>query len=694
LKSPVHVAARLVSLAQLGALGIFTIGLVLLLGWLARLAERQGLISDAFGDGLAALGSVLIVVMVIWRTAASHQRQEEARRRVEQELLESHQYNRKLFENSPIGLALCRMDGSLVDVNPAYAAIIGRTVKETLTMSYWDITPLNYADHEQKQIARLREAGRYGPYEKEYIHQDGRLIPVRLTGVLVEHNGETMIWSSVEDISGRKKLEETILDSEHRYRALFEGAPYGILVADAATHAFLHANKAICDMLGYSVEELTRLDLRRIHPPESLPAVLRSFEAQARGELRTAPDLPCRRKDGSGFLADIHTIPVELVGRACLVGFFTDVTGRNQALAQLRVQSTAMEAAADAMVITDGPGIISWINPAFTALTGYTAADIVGQPASILGPERQADPIYRAIQETVSAGKAWRGEVLNRRKDGSLYTEELTVTPVCAGGGAVTHQIAIKKDITARKREEAQRHEQQKLTAIGTLASGMAHEINNPLCGIMSFAELIRDKAAGDASLVQHAESILVEGRQVARMTHNLLNFTQQANGQAPGACSPAELAAAALPGVTKAARVAGIELVCDIPPGLPEVVCRQGQIGQILTALLTNALESLRDAPTGGIHPKTIRLSARSLDQAGRRWLRLTVEDNGPGIPGAIQPRLFEPFFTTKDRSQHPGLGLWISRSLAHYHGGDLTVENESGPWTRFHVDLPLAPD
>lgn len=123
---------------------------------------------------------------------------------------ESERYNRMLFEYSPIGLALCRMDGTLVDVNPAYANIMGRNVEETLKLTYWDITPEKYAEQEAVQLESLETAGQFGPYEKEYIHKDGHLIPVRLSGMILEKDSETFVWSSVEDIAERKKAEEAI----------------------------------------------------------------------------------------------------------------------------------------------------------------------------------------------------------------------------------------------------------------------------------------------------------------------------------------------------------------------------------------------------------------------------------------------------------------------------------------------------
>ncbi|MCK5545904.1 MAG: response regulator [Rhodospirillaceae bacterium] len=154
---------------------------------------------------------------------------------------ESKNYNRMLFEHSPIGLALCRMDGELVDVNSAYARIIGRSIEDTLRQIYWDITPEKYAEDEQRQLESLNKTGHYGPYEKEYIHKDGHLVPVLLQGLLLEKDGEQMILSSIEDITERKEIEVKLrqahddleLKIEERTRELSESMQR----AEAATRA-------------------------------------------------------------------------------------------------------------------------------------------------------------------------------------------------------------------------------------------------------------------------------------------------------------------------------------------------------------------------------------------------------------------------------------------------------------------------
>lgn len=150
------------------------------------------------------------------------------RKKKEASLFKSEEYNRLLFNSSPIGLALCKMDGSLVDINQAYANIIGRTVEETLKLTYWDITPEKYASQELEQLKLLEETGHYGMYEKEYIHSDGHLVPVLLQGLILVRDGERFIWSSVEDITERKKAEVDLQKSQHLFQALAEVSPVGI----------------------------------------------------------------------------------------------------------------------------------------------------------------------------------------------------------------------------------------------------------------------------------------------------------------------------------------------------------------------------------------------------------------------------------------------------------------------------------
>jgi len=173
----------------------------------------------------------------------------------EKELKKERDYNRLLFEKSLIGLALCKMDGKLIDVNEAYAKIIGRTVEETLNLTYWQITPEEYREEELKQLELLKTTGRYGPYEKHYIHKDGHLVPVRLQGILIKIGDEEFIWSSVEDITELEKSQKALAESERKYREVVDNA-YSVILRMSLDGKINFINKFGENFFGFSADEL------------------------------------------------------------------------------------------------------------------------------------------------------------------------------------------------------------------------------------------------------------------------------------------------------------------------------------------------------------------------------------------------------------------------------------------------------
>ncbi|PRP97872.1 Blue-light-activated protein [Enhygromyxa salina] len=187
---------------------------------------------------------------------------------------------RRLYEDCPVGLALCRMDGRFIDVNPAFAAILGRTVEDTLALTYWDITPPTYDADEAQQLDLLERTGRYGPYTKHYFHRDGHIVAVRLSGRVVEHDGQRLIWSSAEDITDQARAADALRESEQRYRSVVETTGEWIWELNLALkHTF--SNRAVERILGYTAEQFLALDtLTLMHPEDAeevgnkLPALM------------------------------------------------------------------------------------------------------------------------------------------------------------------------------------------------------------------------------------------------------------------------------------------------------------------------------------------------------------------------------------------------------------------------------------
>ena len=241
---------------------------------------------------------------------------------------ESEQYHRMLFEQSRIGLVLCRMNGELVDVNPAYARIIGRSVEETLGLTYWDITPEKYAEDEQRQLESLNNTGRYGPYEKEYVHKDGHLVPVRLHGSLLEKEGETYIWSSVENIAERRRAEER----EASLGRILDDSLNEIYIFAADTLRFVQVNRGAMLNLGYSMEELRTLTASDLKPEFTHTEFKRLLVPLRNGEKeKLLFNTVHQRKDGSLYPVEVHLQLSTFESAPAFVAIILDLTERKQA---------------------------------------------------------------------------------------------------------------------------------------------------------------------------------------------------------------------------------------------------------------------------------------------------------------------------------------------------------------------------
>ncbi len=263
--------------------------------------------------------------------------------------------------------------------------------------------------------------------------------------------------------------------------------------------------------------------------------------------------------------------------------------------------------------------------------------------------------------------------------------------------GRVGKVIAISTDIEDRKHEEdnrsrleAQLRQQQRLESLGTLASGVAHEINNPIQGIMNYAELISLQPNDSAQVEEFAAEISHESQRVATIVRNLLAFSrQEREQQQPERVSVSVLVENTLSLMRAVLRKDRIELAIELPADLPALSCRPAQIQQILMNLVTNARDALNEREVPDEHRK-LRLYALHWVREARPWLRLSVEDHGGGIEERVLVRIFDPFFTTKGRDKGTGLGLAVSHGIAVEHGGRLWVDNKPGSGAIFHLDLP----
>ncbi|HOW86647.1 MAG TPA: ATP-binding protein [Candidatus Aminicenantes bacterium] len=245
-----------------------------------------------------------------------------------------------------------------------------------------------------------------------------------------------------------------------------------------------------------------------------------------------------------------------------------------------------------------------------------------------------------------------------------------------------------------RDRLQEQLLQAQKVDAVGMLAGALAGEIDIPVQGILDYAELLGERLPGDKRTLECVEGIKTEGGRIALLAKDLLRFSQQETPEPPVPVRVADAVEAVLSLVRAALRRDGIKLRVEVPKKLPPMAGRGRQIQQVLMNLVSNARDALNDKYPGAHEKKVLRVAARAVEEGGRRWIRLTVEDSGPGIPEEVREHLFKPLFTTKPKGKGAGLGLPISYGIVCDHGGRLWLESVPGEGARFNVELPAAPE
>ena len=352
----------------------------------------------------------------------------------------------------------------------------------------------------------------------------------------------------------------------------------------------------------------------------------------------------------------------------------------------------AVEQAAETIVITDTEGTILYANPAFEKTTGYTRAEALGQNPRILKSCKQDAEFYRRMWAVLARGEVWEGHFFNKRKDGTLYEEEATISPVRDAAGKVVNFVAVKRDVTREAQLEAQLRQTQKMEAIGTLAGGVAHDFNNILAIISMQASLLKGTGVLSPEQISFADEISATVKRAADLTRQLLLFSRKEELQ------PRDLDLnQAVTDLTKMLRRVlmeniGLELKLAGQPLF--VHADQGMLDQVLMNLAANARDAM---PNGGrlvIETSAVEFdgfaAAQSASARPGAFACLSVSDGGGGIPPELLPRIFEPFFTTKEAGKGTGLGLATVFGIVQQHKGWINAYSEVGKGTVFKIYLP----
>jgi two-component system cell cycle sensor histidine kinase/response regulator CckA len=464
-----------------------------------------------------------------------------------------------------------------------------------------------------------------------------------------------------------------LYQSEERFHRLSDSAFEGIAITDQGT--LVDVNARLSEMLRCAPENLIGRSALDFIAPEARELVSAHFRSGAEDTYEHM----MVRADGSTFLAEVQGRPLPYGAKTLRVTAIRDVTERRHTEQTLRMQTAALESAADAIAITDSKGSIVWVNQAFSALSGYSISDVIGENPRLLKSGVQDDPFYRQMWQTITAGHVWHGELVNRRKDGSLWQEEMTITPVPGEGGRIAYFIAIKRNVTEQRQLEAQLRHSQKMEAVGQLAGGVAHDFNNVLQAMVAQLALLRSSRPEPSPMSSTIDELERQVRRGASLTRQLLLFSRRETTRRE-LFNINDVVGEAADMLRRLVRE-NINLVVEPAASLLPAEADRAQVEQVLMNLAVNASDAM---PNGGT------LTIRTGGGDGHVWF--SVEDTGCGIPEAIRDRIFEPFFTTKGPAQGTGLGLSVVHGIVTKHGGTILFQSEAGRGTIFRVKLPRA--
>ncbi|MBI5505918.1 MAG: response regulator [Deltaproteobacteria bacterium] len=531
------------------------------------------------------------------------------------------------------------------------------------------------------------------------------LAPIAKIGKLIEHRHENAPenWSEIagDDEIGAlsRTLDDALTRTDSVVRELrdqkFALDQHAIVAITDAKGKITYVNDNFCAISKYAREQLVGEDYRLIDPGTYSPEFVRSIRATTRAGRVWKGELANRARDGTINWGDTTVVPfLGADGKPFqYVAIRSDTTERKQAEERLHLQSSALESAGNAIVITDRDGAIQWVNPAFTALSGYSWAEAIGRnPRELLKSDLQDVSVYKVLWDTILAGNIWEGELVNRRKNGSLYTERQTITPVRNDEGHISHFIAIKEDVTERLRLEERFRQAEKMEAVGRLAGGIAHDFNNQLFVINGYCDLLADAAGGQPAMLGPIGEIHNAARRSAALTAQLLAFGRKQVLQPKVLDLDTELRGIESMLTSLITEDVHLTIVSKTPSG--HVRVDPNQLHQIVMNLVLNALDAM---PDGG--KLTIETGEAELDEAYARshvdvspgkYVSFSISDTGQGMDKQTLARIFEPFFTTKEPGKGTGLGLATVHGIVKQSGGHIAVYSEPGQGTTFNIYLP----
>ncbi len=600
---------------------------------------------------------------------------------------------RNLFELSPLPYVSSSIDAEIFVINQAFTQTFGYQPKDIIGKNLKDLmTPSSRRFFAEQYSAFLSGAPASGHDYKIY-RADGTVAVTQISSTIIRNDSgaPVSVQRILVDVTNQRRIEQQIQASEECYRQLFEQAPVGIVHFDSRFHV-TDCNDNYLYLMHLDRQQASTLDVRKLWNKSMASTLIETLNTGKRQRWEGTYQSANNEKYISMRTTPLYDDQKNIRGGMAIL---VDLTEKKHGQEKMKRLMLAIEQAAETIVITNTKAEIEYVNPAFEKMTGYSALEVQGKNPRILKSGYQDKDFYRAMWETLHSGRVWKGHIINKNKSGTLFEEDVTISPVRNDEGKIINFVAVKRDITYEASLKKQLHQAMKMEAIGTLAGGIAHDFNNILSAILGYAEMTEMRLAKDDPVRQYIEQILVAGNRAADLVKQILTFSRQEE-QEFKSVKIQRVVKEALK-LLRASLPATIELHTHIDNNCGPVLADPIRIHQVLMNLCTNAKQAMEEQKGElRVSLTVFNRDASTLNdflpllQSGR-WLDLMVSDTGSGIALNIREKIFDPFFTTKKETQGTGLGLSVVHGIVRSHGGEITFSTEIGKGTTFHVYLPV---
>ena len=640
------------------------------------------------------------------------------RKLIEEQLYQEREFTRALLESIADGVIACNAEGRLT--------LFNKTARAWHNMDARELPPDRWAEQyhlyqiDGKTPLCKDSIPLYRAWSGEEVRGSGVIIatpgqPIRHIiadggPFYDEHNRMLGAVVAMHDITEQYKAEQAKQEREEALTAIFENIPVLILLLNQERQ-ILKANtiaEGFCElsaeeMIGKRAGEALRC-LYSLQSSEGCGSGPHCEYCTIRNTLNdtltngishhqvevTLPFMVGKEERFLSFL--ISSTPLRIMKEGMVLVSILDITGRRTAEEERVRLVTAIEQAAEAILLIDVSGVVQYVNPAYERISGKACSTILGENwTSLFHCDRQGS-LEREMQLQIQQGEVWQGKLTNNRQNGTQYETVVTVSPVFDMAGRVVDYVMILRDITREIELESQLLQSQKLEALGTLAGGIAHDFNNILQAVLGYADLAEAQVMDNSRASACIKEVQLAGRRASELVSQILAFSRHSKR----ALAPVRIqsvikeAAKLLRGVLPST----IEIRQKIDSHCEPVMADLMQIHQVLMNLCTNANHAMREGGILEIVLDSVDMDRaalnRHVDMRPGRYVRLQVSDTGSGIETSVLTKIFDPFFTTKKEQQGTGLGLAIVRNIVESHGGCILVESEIGRGTTFTILFP----